>query len=110
MTSSLTSCSHGTGAWEFHVTMALPAQPIVSIDSNLVLCHGITTSFFACPLIKDESKLPQPALLRVGFDYIPTILGALKRFNHPLLNRRRLCGFWTGRTGGWSGRFGRSGR
>ena len=25
-------------------------------------------------------------------------------------SRRRLCGFWTGRTGGWSGRSGRSGR
>lgn len=24
-------------------------------------------------------------------------------------SRRRLCGFWTGRTGGWSGRSGRSG-
>ena len=28
---------------------------------------------------------------------------------HPR-SRRRLCGFWTGRTGGWSGRSGRSGR
>ena len=28
----------------------------------------------------------------------------------PPRSRRRLCGFWTGRTGGWSGRSGRSGR
>lgn len=62
------------------------------------------------PDLVAQFALESKASDRVLTGSTPTALDRFRSRSRPLVSRRGLCGFWTGRTDGWIGRSGRSGR
>ena len=97
------------------LTVGSISEPLIASTGFAVLtpradtiprCLGYVaqSEYFTNHVASESVGIAYPAISETKLANVPIT------FAPPPPNRRRLCGFWTGRTGGWSGRSGRSGR